>query len=59
LAVFGTSRLATVAGVTAWLCAGSQIHGDLSHDDTPTHEYRISVKAVSYLRRRLLRRIVI
>jgi hypothetical protein len=59
MAGFGTSRVATVAGVTAWLWAGSQIRGDLSHDDTPTREYRISVKAVPYLRRRLSRRVVI
>jgi hypothetical protein len=48
-----------VAGVATWVCAGSQIRGDLSHHDTPTRDFRVYVKAVSYLRRRLRRLVVI
>jgi hypothetical protein len=43
----------TVAGVATKVCAGSQIRGDLSHDDTPTRNFRVFVKAASYLRIRL------
>jgi hypothetical protein len=49
----------TVAGVAMWVCAGSQIRGDLSHDDTPTRDFRVFVKAASYLRIRLRRLVVI
>jgi hypothetical protein len=50
--VFVRGAVTIVTGVAMPLCPGSQISGDLSHDNPPTGTFRASVKAVSYLQKR-------